>query len=158
MNILLVVESKHLGNTLKIAQSMAEVVPVTIVDTKKAKELDMKDYDIVGFGSGIYAAKHDKRILKFAQDLSVNEAYTFVISTSGGEDYDDNNKALIDILKKKNKTILGVFSCKALDKFFVLRFTGGINKGLPNENDYKNAQDFIQNVIEDYKNTICKSN
>lgn len=155
MNILLVVESKHLGNTLKIAQSMAEVAPITIVDTEKAKELDMKDYDIVGFGSGIYAGKHDKRILKFVQSLSENEAFTFVISTSGGEDYDDNNKKLIDILKKKNKTVLGVFSCKALDKFFILRFTGGLNKGLPSENDYKNAKNFILNVIEDYKNTIC---
>ncbi len=155
MNILLVVESKHLGNTLKIAESMAEVTPITIVDTEKAKELDIKNYDIVGFGSGIYAGKHDKRILKFVQSLSENEAFTFVISTSGGEDYDDNNKALINILKKKNKTVLGVFSCKALDKFFILRFTGGLNKGLPSENDYKNAKNFILNVIKDYKNTIC---
>ncbi len=155
MNILLVVESKHLGNTLKIAESMAEVAPITIVDTEKAKELDIKNYDIVGFGSGIYAGKHDKRILKFVQSLSENEAFTFVISTSGGEDYDDNNKALINILKKKNKTVLGVFSCKALDKFFILRFTGGLNKGLPSENDYKNAKNFILNVIKDYKNTIC---
>ncbi len=155
MNILVVVESKHLGNTLKIAQSMAEVAPISIVDTEKAKELDIKNYDIVGFGSGIYAGKHDKRILKFVQSLSENEAFTFVISTSGGEDYDDNNKALINILKKKNKTVLGVFSCKALDKFFILRFTGGLNKGLPSENDYKNAKNFILNVIEDYKNTIC---
>ncbi len=156
MNILLVVESKHLGNTLKIAESMAEVAPITIVDTKKAQELDMKDFDIVGFGSGIYAGKHDKRILKFAQGLSDNEAYTFVISTSGGEDYDDNNKALISILKKKNKTVLGVFSCKALDKFFILRFTGGLNKGLPNENDYKNAQTFIQNVLLMFNDTNSK--
>ncbi len=155
MNILLVIESKHLGNTLKIAESMAEVAPITIVDTKKAQELDMKDFDIVGFGSGIYAGKHDKRILKFAQGLSDNEAYTFVISTSGGEDYDDNNKALISILKKKNKTVLDVFSCKALNKFFILRFTGGLNKGLPSENDYKNAQTFIRNVNDNYKNTNC---
>ncbi len=153
MNILLVVESKHLGNTLKISKAMSESVPVTIVNTQEAKELSLSDYDIVGFGSGIYMGKHDKRILKFAQGLSHNEAYTFVISTSGSADFDDNNKALIDILIKKNKTVLGVFSCKALDKFTFLKLIGGVNKGLPSENDYKNAQAFIQNVISKYNNT-----
>ena len=153
MKVLLIVESKHLGNTLKIAQAMAEVAPVTIADTTKAAENNLNDFDIIGFGSGIYMGKHDKRILKFAENLSNEKAYTFVFSTSGGADFEPNNKTLINILKQKNKIVLGDFACKALDKFFVLRLAGGVNKGHPDESDFKNAQNFIQNIISEYNNT-----
>lgn len=156
MKILLIVESKHLGNTLKIAQSMAEVAPITITDTTKASDYDLNDFDIIGFGSGIYMGKHDKRILKFAENLSDEKAYTFVISTSGGADFEPNNKALVNILKEKNKIALGTFGCRALDKFTFLKLIGGVNKGHPDQNDIKNAQDFIQNIILNYNNTNCK--
>lgn len=151
MNILLVVESKHLGNTLKIAKAMEEVAPVTIVDTEKAKEFNFCDYDIIGFGSGIYYSKHEAKLLDFANELSDEKAYTFVFSTSGSGSFDKNNKTLCEILTKKNKKILGTFGCKAFDKFSIFKLVGGLNKGHPDENDFKNAQEFILDIINKYE-------
>lgn len=152
MKTLLVVESTHCGNTLKIANAMAEVAPITITDTEKAKEINLSEFDLVGFGSGIYMGKHDKKILDFVENLSEDKSYTFVFSTSGGADFNDNNKALIELLKKKNKIVLGSFACKALDKFFVLKLLGGINKGLPNEQDFNNAKSFIMDMLDKCEN------
>lgn len=156
MNILLVVESKHLGNTLKIAKAMSEVVPLTIVNTQKAMDQNLSDYDIVGFGSGIYIGKHDKRIIKFAENLREKEAYSFVFSTSGGADFEDNSKCLTDILTKKNNIVLGTFACKALDKFTFLKLIGGVNKGHPDDTDFKNAQEFILNIVNKYNKAVNK--
>ena len=36
MRILIVVESKHLGNTIKIAKAMKNVAPVTITNVENA--------------------------------------------------------------------------------------------------------------------------
>jgi flavodoxin len=151
MKILLVVESKHLGNTLKIAKAMAEVAPITITNIENAKAYNFNEFNIVGFGSGIYMGKHDKRLLKFVEGLCDKKAYSFVFSTSGGADFEKNNKTLVNLLTNKNKIVLGTFACKALDKFFILRLMGGFNKGLPNEHDFQNAKDFILGIIKKYE-------
>ena len=124
MKILTIVESKHLGNTKKVAEAMAEVAPVTITDVENVSKYNLHDYDIVGFGSGIYYGKHDKSLTEFVNTLCDKKAYTFVFSTSGSSGFLKNNKALADLLESKNKIVLGSFGCKGLDKFFVFKLLG----------------------------------
>ena len=151
MKILLIIKSTHQQNTLKIAEAMSEVAPLTVVELENAKNYNFKEYDIVGFGSGIYYGKHDKELMEFIETLCDKPAYSFVISTSGTNNYQKYNKALISLLEKKNKTVLGSFGCKGLDKFFVFKLFGGINKGHPNEDDFDTAQQFIIEVMEKYE-------
>ena len=151
MKILAVVESTHQGNTMKIAKAMAEVAPMDIISVADAPKYNFHDYDIVGFGSGIYYGKHDKRIMEFVEKVCDKKAYTFVFSTSGSIGFLKNNKPLVDLLKSKNKVVLGWFGCKGLDKFFVFKLLGGISKGHPDKKDCSDAQKFILNVIKNYK-------
>ena len=151
MKILAVVESTHLGNTLKIAEAMAEVAPITITNIENAPNYNFNDYDIVGFGSGIYFGKHDKRILEFVGSLCDKKAYSFVFSTSSASGFLKNNSALVELLKKKNKVVLGSFGCRAHDKYSVFKLIGGINKGHPDKNDCKQAQKFILDVVKNYE-------
>ena len=152
MKILLIIKSTHQQNTLKIAEAMSEVAPLTFVELENVKNYNLKDYDIVGFGSGIYYGKHDKELIKFIESLNNEPSYNFVISTSGSKNYDKYNKSLIKLLESKNKTVLGSFGCKGLDKFFIFGLFGGINKGRPNEADLDAAQQFIIELIEKYEN------
>lgn len=154
MKILLVVESKHQNNTLKVARSMQKAADMEIIDTKQAANIDFHQYDIVGFGSGIYMGKHDKSILRLAKSLDDEKGYSFIVSTSGGKSFSQNNSALREILFNKNKVVLGEFSCLGLDKFFLLRLTGGVNKGKPDEKDLLDAQNFIRQIIADYDNRL----
>ena len=150
MKILSIVESPHQGNTLKVAHAMAEAAPMDIISVSDAPKYDLKDYDIVGFGSGIYAGKHNRKILKLVNSFCDKEAYTFVFSTSGTGSV-DYNKGITNLLEKKNKKVLGSFACKGLDKFFVLKLFGGTNKGRPNEQDFKDARIFILDVMKKYE-------
>lgn len=151
MKILAVVESKHQGNTLKVAKAMAQVAPVTITDIENAPKYNFQDYDIVGFGSGIYYGKHDKKLMDFVGKFCDEKAYTFVFSTSGASEFQKNNSKLVKLLESKNKVVLGSFGCRAFDKFGPFKLIGGINKGHPDENDFKEAQKWIKNVIKNYE-------
>ncbi len=150
MKIIVVVESPHQGNTQKVAEAMAKVAPITLTTIEEAPKYRFKDFDIVGFGSGIYYGKHSKRLIEFVKPLCNERAYSFVFSTRGGNKT-DGNKALADLLRSKNKVVLGEFSCKGIDKFSVFRLVGGINKEHPNESDLKDAQEFILGVIKKYE-------
>lgn len=152
MKILAVVESPHRGNTLKIARAMAEIAPITITDIEHLPEYNLRDYDIVGFGSGIYFGKHSKELMELVSKFCDKKAYTFVFSTSGSGSFEKNNKPLADLLKSKNKVVLGTFGCKAFDKFGPFKLVGGINKGHPDVKDLENAQNFIKEIIEKYEN------
>lgn len=151
MKILLIIKSKHQQNTLKIAEAMAEVAPITIVELENVKNYKLSEYDIVGFGSGIYFGKHDKALIEFVKSLCDKERYSFVISTSGSNNFSKNNRALVNLLKSKNKFVLGSFGCKGLDKFFIFKLFGGLNKTHPNEADFDAAQQFTIEVIEKYE-------
>lgn len=154
MKILIVINSTHQGNTLKIAEAMAQNTPITIAEIDNISDYNLRDYDIVGFGSGIYFGKHDEKIMEFAKLSNNDKAYTFVFSTSGSSTFEKNNKPLVDLLKSKNKIVLGRFGCKCFDKFGPFKLVGGINKGHPNETDFKEAQKFIENVMKNYENSI----
>lgn len=148
MKILAIISSTHMGNTRKIAEAMANAAPVTIAEIDDISKYHLHDYDIVGFGSGIYFGKHDAKIMEFVEKLCDKEAYSFVFSTSGSANFLKYNKPLVDLLESKHKVVLGSFGCKALDKFGPFQWIGGINKGHPDENDLKQAQAFIKEVIQ----------
>lgn len=69
MKTLIIYESVRHGNTEKIAKAMAGVLEA---DLLKPDEIDAKillEYDLIGFGSGIYFGKHHKRLLAFIDSL-----------------------------------------------------------------------------------------
>lgn len=151
MKILIIVKSKHNDNTLKIAEAMAESAPATVCDLEHAKYFKLSDYDIVGFGSGIYYGKHDKELFEFIKSLCDKKKYCFVFSTSGSKKFEKNNSALVKLLESKNKVVLGSFGCPGLDKFFIFRLFGGLNKDRPNFEDFDAAQCFIEDIITKYE-------
>lgn len=149
MKILVIIKSKHRQNTLKIAEAMAKVAPLTLCDVFEAEKFNLNNYDIIGIGSGIYAGKFSKDILRFVTEHLDDLSNVFVFSTSG-KGKPENNDEILDYLNLNCKNVLGSFTCKGLCKWFIFGLIGGIAKGHPNENDFKAAQTFIEQVIEKY--------
>ena len=58
MKSLLVLYSYHHHNTEKIAKVFAKVLDAEIKTPQEIKPEELQDYDLIGFGSGIYSAKH----------------------------------------------------------------------------------------------------
>lgn len=152
MKILVIINSTHRQNTMKIAEVMAEAAPLTIVDVADAEHYNVGDYDIVGYGSGIYAGKFGKKIINHINKNLEDLKNVFVFSTSGTgkERY---NESLVAYLNEQCKNVLGSFACKGLCKWFIFTLVGGIAKGHPDMNDFDEAQTFIEQVIEKYNKT-----
>lgn len=148
MKLLAIVKSGEYGNTMQIAEAMAEVAPLTIAPFEELKYYNPEEYDAVGFGSGINAGSHDRELIEYVKKLEIVPTYTFVFSTSATKAYGKHNKKLVRLLERKGSTVVSAFGCKGYCNLAVFRPFGGINKGHPNEQDFDSAQAFIQDTVK----------
>jgi len=82
MRSLLVVVSYHHKNTEKIAKIFAKVLGAEIKTPQQIKPEELKGYELIGFGSGIYRSKHHQILINFAGQLpKVNNKKAFIFST-----------------------------------------------------------------------------
>ena len=139
----IVYASVHHGNTEKLIKRIAEECRVDLIDAIKQMNVDLNDYDIIGFASGIYYSKFHKSILKFIEKNLADDKKVFLICTYGGS---ANFKSIEQILNKKHASVVGKFGCKGYDTFGPFKLVGGIAKGHPDEEDMKNAVDFVKRL------------
>ena len=102
MKLLAIVHSTHMGNTMQIAEAMAEVAPLTIAELGDAGKYDLSQFDAVGFGGGINAGSHDKKLMQYVQKLNAAPALSFVFSTSASGKGRKQNAKLIKLLEEKH--------------------------------------------------------
>ena len=137
MRTVIVYASVHHGNTEKLVKRIAEECQVDLIDAVKQLDAD------IGLASGIYFSKFHQSILEFAEKNLPNDKKIFLICTYGGS---ANYKSIEQILDKKHASVVGKFGCKGYDTFGPFKLVGGIAKGHPNEEDMKNAVDFVKGV------------
>ena len=111
---------------------------------------ELQDYDLIGFGSGIDSGKHYKVMLDIADRLQqATDKRAFIFSTSaitGKEKVAKDHSALREKLQSKGYIIVDEFGCAGLNTNGFLRLFGGMNKGRPNAEDIKHAEDFAQSL------------
>ncbi|WP_077368770.1 flavodoxin family protein [Anaerosalibacter sp. Marseille-P3206] len=147
MKTLIIYASIHHGNTEKIGRAMAETLNADIINVTDVSINELQNYDLIGFGSGIYGGKFHKTMFNLIEKLpSVANKKSFVFSTSSMEKK-SYNKSIEEKLKEKGIVVIGSFSCKGYDTFGPFKFIGGIGKGRPNEEDIKKAQDFAEMML-----------
>ena len=146
MKCLLVVYSYHHKNTEKIAKVFSTILNAEIIEPSQINPTKLQDYDLIGFGSGIYSAKHHKHILDFADTLiQVTDKKAFIFSTSAmvsESKVAKDHEALREILLLKGYSIVDEFACKGFNTNSFMKYLGGMNKGRPNNEDLKSAEKF----------------
>ena len=163
MKCLLVLFSYHHNNTEKVARVFSRVLDAEIKTPEQVDPEDLQEYDLVGFGSGIYDEKHHPSLLDLADRLpQVNDKKAFLFSTTGvpanvsGESYisTEVRKAhtpLREKLESKGYVIVDEFICAGFNTNSFLRYFGGINKGRPNAEDLKHAEEFAKNLMNSHE-------
>ncbi len=150
MRSLLVLYSYHHMNTEKIALVFAKVLDAQIITPQQVDPKELGEYDLIGFGSGIYGAKHHELLLDLADKLpQVANKKAFIFSTSaimGKEKVAEDHLQLRKKLQSKGYVIVDEFSCKGFNTNSFLKYFGGMNKGRPNAEDLKHAEEFAQNL------------
>lgn len=147
---LIIVYSYHHENTLKVAQAMAETLGAHVVSPENMEGVEIRDYDLVGFGAGIDSGHHYDPLLTYVEGLAeVKNKECFIFSTSavqGEKKVWNDHKALRDSLCKRGYTLIGEFSCKGYNTNSFLKYIGGMNKGRPNEKDLSHARKFAERL------------
>lgn len=146
MQTIVICVSVHHGNTKQIADAIAEVLRAQVCTPDKADAAMLADYELIGFGSGIYYGKHHQSLLDFVDNLPTLNKQAFVFSTRGGA-LDHNHDPLKQRLERKGLRIVAEFSCKGLDTSGVFNYIGGINNNRPNDNDLHDAQEFARALV-----------
>ena len=147
MKTLILFHSEHHGNTKKVADVIgktlgAEPVPAPELHSRKADE-----YDLVGFGSGIYYGKFHDSLYRAVEDLTDQKGKkAFVFSTTGSKTYSMRaHEAFKAFLVGKGFTVVGEFSCLGFDTALSAE---GINKGKPDTSDLKAAEKFAKGLLD----------
>jgi len=150
MKSLLVLFSYHHKNTEKIAKIFAQVLDAQIKSPQQVIPEELQEYSLIGFGSGIYDDKHHKLLLDLADKLpQVTNRKAFIFSTSAMQEKTKvakDHSLLKEKLQSKGYAIVDEFSCKGFNTNSFLKYFGGINKGRPNAEDLKHAEEFAQNL------------
>jgi flavodoxin len=147
---LIIQYSYHHRNTEKIAHAIAGIMNATITTPQDFSISEFDNYDLIGFGSGIYSGKHHTEILNLAAELRENKKKSFIFSTSAminAEKKVKDHEALRNILESKGMVIIGEFSCKGFNTNSFLKYFGGMNKGKPDSTDIKKAETFALKLL-----------
>jgi len=146
MKTLIIYISVHHGNSEKVAKVMSNTLNADLLQVGQVEVSAPAEYDLIGFGSGIYFGKHHKSLLAFVDKLpTVENKKAFIFSTSGLRKMrfiHDFDKALKEKLQQKGFDIIGEFSCRGFDTSRAAMIVGGIGKGRPDAKDLKQAEDF----------------
>jgi flavodoxin len=145
----------HHQNTAKIANVFSRVFSTPVRSPSEVTVDELVNYDMVGFGSGIYSQKHHHSILDFVEQIP-NEIpkSAFIFSTSGisrkfavKNSLDDPHTEIRQMLQKKKWSITGDFNCTGWNTNSFLKFFGGMNKGKPDSNDLDDAEKFARGLL-----------
>ena len=145
---LIVLYSYHHNNTEKIANVIAKVLDAQIKTPQQIDSNELQEYNLIGFGSGIYGAQHHEALLDLADRLpQVTDKKAFIFSTSGTTwEVDKNHLLLREKLQSKGYMIVDEFTCLGFNTNSFLKLMGGANKGRPNTEDLKHAEEFAHSL------------
>ena len=152
MKALLIYASTEHGNTRKVSEAAAEAGDVTLVDVANIdteKPVNIAEYDLIGFGSGIFGGRFSKALMKQVEDLKDAEdgQKAFAYSTGSFDNF-KSHKQIDKILEAKGYTVLPGFTCKGYNTFPLFKPLGGLAKGHPNEEDFTKAKKEMTRLLE----------
>jgi len=152
MKSLIIYFSYHHHNTQKVAEVFAKVLDAKIQTPPQVDITEIKNYDLVGFGSGIDSDKHYKVLLDLVDKLpKVTGKKAFIFSTSGIPFAETSympkcHKTLKNILIVKGYEIVDEYICRGFNTNVFLKYIGGLNKGHPNAADLLHAESFAKKL------------
>jgi len=155
---LVIVYSYHHKNTETIANVIGNILGAPVKTPQEITPGELFEYDLVGFGSGIYGAHHHESLLGLAGLLpDAGGRKAFIFSTFGApeglysgerltEFIRNNHSQLRETLEASGYTVADEFSCPGFNTNSFISLFGGLNKGRPDALDLKHAEEFAENL------------
>lgn len=147
MKTAIIYYSKHHENTKQLLDAIqkASSDEITLIDVTTTSSATLEEYDLIGFASGIYYSKFEKRVLEFAKNCTPNGKDVFFIYTYGAKK-EGYTKSIREALANTDSNILGEYGCFGFNTFGPFKLIGGIAKNHPDNTDIENAISFYKNL------------
>ncbi|MFR4251263.1 MAG: flavodoxin domain-containing protein [Christensenellales bacterium] len=145
MKTVIVYASRHHGNTKKLVEAIAKAHAVDVIDADLQQTADLKNYDRIGFASGVAFGKYYPPLLTFMEKNLPAGKEVFFLHTAG-DPKEKHNAAAKNLAEEKDCTILGTYCCKGYDTFGLFKLIGGINKRHPKPDEIAAAVRFFETL------------
>ncbi|MBS0204305.1 MAG: flavodoxin family protein [Planctomycetes bacterium] len=147
---LIICKSVHHQNTAAIARALATVLHAEVRAPEHVSIDEISNYDIIGFGSGIYFGQFHSALRHWARQLpdeprSLRRAILF--STSGlSWLWRIWHWPFRRLLRRKGFAVIGEFHCRGFDTVGPLWLLGGLNRHHPDARDLAQATEFARQM------------
>lgn len=143
--IIIIYASMHHENTYKLVKAISDKYKVEMIDATKHTDVNLQEYDVIGFASGIDFGKFYEAIENFAKVNLPNKKQVFFLYTCAMErkGFTDSMK---EIAMEREATILGEYGCKGYNTYGPWKLIGGMNKNHPNECEIMSAVKFFEKI------------
>ena len=142
---IIIYASKHHGNTYKLVKAISDKHMIKMIDVCKHPVVDLQEYDVIGFASGIDFGKFYDEIEKFAKENLPANKQVFFLYTCAMERKGFTN-SMKEIAMEKESFILGEYGCKGYNTYGPWKVIGGMNKNHPTEEEIVSAIDFFEGL------------
>ncbi|WP_067836946.1 flavodoxin family protein [Nocardia lijiangensis] len=149
MKAIIVCTSVSHGNTKRVADVIGEVLEARVVGPDEVDAAELANYDLVGFGSGIFLGSFHAQLREFVRALpGERRGKAFVFATSGFPEvrFQRFSRPLVRLLEQKGFEVVDTFSCRAFDTYLPFKLVGGIRKERPDATDLEAARRFAEGL------------
>jgi len=156
--IIIFIQSYASMNTkLLIDNSIKKFSDIEVLSLPNDTKIDVSSYDIIGFASGIYFWDCGKEIYKHLEKIKGIEGKNVFFICTAGSPKESYIKKPKEAIEKKGGNFVAAFGTMGTTKGKVTGFFRDLfNMQIrPNENDFKECENFIENIINDNYNFIC---
>lgn len=147
---IVICESYHHQNTMKVATAIAGAIDASILTTAQVSPEMLGEVNLIGLGSGIYFGRFHSQLchwIKQLPDVTVPKYRAFLFSTSGLPLlWRLWHRSFKKMLVRKGFEVVGEFHCSGFDTVGPLALVGGLNRGHPNQRDLIDATVFAHNL------------
>jgi len=145
--VAVIVSSWHHGNTRKIADAIGDELHADVLTVDEAYAVDLSQYDLVGFGSGIYFARHDEKLFELVKAKPALPPKVFLFSTAGNTLlWRLYHRSLRRLLTDRGCHVTREFNCPGWDTVGPFVLFGGFYRGRPNAKDLARAREFARQL------------
>ena len=144
MKSIIIYASHHHGNTEKLVKAIKDKYGVELANAEEIKEINLDNYDLIGFASGIDFSKFYPSVIRIAEKIPAGKkVYAVYTCAMDKKSYGEQIK---DIAEKKGCTFLGKFGCKGYNTYGPWKIVGGMNRKHPTSKEIDDALQFYHNV------------
>jgi len=135
--ILVIVSSGLRNNAHTVARVFAGFLEAPVMTPEQIDPEELRDYDLIGFGSGIDSERHHRRLLTLADELPMaHNGKAFIFSACGTPGANKQVAASHEALRRK----LHTRGFTVVDEFNCARWQ--------NDSDLERAADFAVNLLK----------